>query len=262
MRSLVIPESSVPISRLSFGTASLHLVLGRAAQRRLLNAAVEMGFTHFDCAPLYGCGYNEQVVGSVLSETGRSVTVASKVGIYPARYHASQAGVVGAKLLGKFARPASVSDKDFTARRAAESLRGSLRRLRREALDILFLHEPPDDPAMCEEIVKWLLCERAAGTIRTWGIAGDFDRMGRWLNLAEDFVVQTRNSTIDAAQLQALSKGGKFVFTFSCLSNRGGALSAEERLRRAAAKNPAGSLIVASRRSENLQALVQWVGDH
>ena len=81
MIKVILPGTDMPISRFSFGTASLFAVGTAKRRARLLSAAYDHGFTHFDTAPYYGFGTAERDLRTLL-RAHSSVTVATKVGIY------------------------------------------------------------------------------------------------------------------------------------------------------------------------------------
>src|ERR1700754_3887319 len=94
--------------------------------------ALDMGVTHFDTAELYGPFINEELLADALGQRPNRVEIATKFG-YQLR---------DGKIVGLDSRPESI-------RLAVE---GSLRRLRREYVDVLYQHRPdPDVPV--EEVV-------------------------------------------------------------------------------------------------------------
>ena len=116
--------------RLALGTMALAGVYGPVAgedARHTLDAAWDLGIRMFDTAPLYGDGIVEELLGLALA--GRPATIVTKFGLL-----ANRDG-----RLRMDSRPASV-------RRSVES---SLRRLRRERIDVLLQHRP--DPTVSDE---------------------------------------------------------------------------------------------------------------
>ena len=83
-----------------------------------MQAALDLGVTHWDVAEVYGDGVSETVIGKFLAQTGARVTLATKGGIYrlPER-HFSNA-------------------KD----RLRASLEGSLERLGRSSVELYYIH--------------------------------------------------------------------------------------------------------------------------
>jgi len=58
----MLPGTGLSVSRLSFGTATLHHHPTTAKRQAFLAAALDHGFTHFDTSPYYGFGMSEPVV--------------------------------------------------------------------------------------------------------------------------------------------------------------------------------------------------------
>ncbi|MSQ00721.1 MAG: aldo/keto reductase [Myxococcales bacterium] len=117
-----------------------------AEAERVLAAALDAGVTQFDTANVYAEGESERIVGNALD--GRVVTVTTKVGL--ARAGRAPEGL-----------------HPDTLRAACEQ---SLRRLRREQVDVYLLHAPdPHTPgeATVEAIGELL----HAGKIAAWGVS-------------------------------------------------------------------------------------------
>ena len=111
-------RTELRVSTLGFGCGNVGglLVRGRPAEReRAVARALELGITYFDTAPLYGDGQSEQHLGQALRALRADVQVGTKV-----RIRADQLGDI----------PGAVT----------RSLEESLRRLGRERVDLLQLH--------------------------------------------------------------------------------------------------------------------------
>jgi aryl-alcohol dehydrogenase-like predicted oxidoreductase len=89
-----------------------------------LRTAVELGVNWIDTAPAYGLGRSEELVGDLLARLGVDVLVATKCGER-----------IGAEGTYRSGDPAGI-------RADCES---SLRRLRRDVIDLYQLHHPPPD---------------------------------------------------------------------------------------------------------------------
>ena len=124
---------------------------GRTDARETLDAvraALDLGINLFDTAPVYGFGRSEELLGRALG--GAHVSIVSKCGLaWDER-----------KRVTHDARPEVLR----------RGLDDSLRRLRREELDVLLLHWP--DPAVpLRESLGALEALRRKGKIRAWGLA-------------------------------------------------------------------------------------------
>ena len=142
MRQVLLPGTDLSVSRFVFGTASLHHLGRLPVQAAHLAAAATAGFTHFDTAPLYGFGGAERVLGSVFGREP-TITFTTKVGLYsPGGSDQGHAAMLGRKIGGKLWPRLSRAVADLSVEQARRSLEGSLRRLSRDCVDILLLHEP------------------------------------------------------------------------------------------------------------------------
>jgi D-threo-aldose 1-dehydrogenase len=122
-----IPRSDLFLSKLGVGTASLGNVFGPvddAAAPELIGAAIDAGLRYFDTAPLYGRGLAESRLGSALQQVGKpDVIISTKVG----------------RILDESEQGWHF---DFSRDGILRSLDASLDRLRRNSVDILYLHDP------------------------------------------------------------------------------------------------------------------------
>jgi aryl-alcohol dehydrogenase-like predicted oxidoreductase len=122
MEQRALGKTGLRVSALGFGAGAVGglLVRGeRADQRRAVARALDAGITYFDTAPSYGDGRSEEHLGAILSELHAwpRVTVGTKVRL----------------------QSSDLSDPVAAIRRSCES---SLRRLGRDAVDLLQLHNP------------------------------------------------------------------------------------------------------------------------
>ncbi len=118
MEQRPLGQTGLRVSALGFGCGSVGGIFVRGVpdeQRKAFDEAVAAGITYFDTAPGYGDGRSEENLGRVLAETGAPVVVGTKVRL----------------------PPADAADAAGAVRRSLET---SLRRLRRERIDLLQLH--------------------------------------------------------------------------------------------------------------------------
>jgi aryl-alcohol dehydrogenase-like predicted oxidoreductase len=163
MKTRILGNQGLEVSALGLGCMGMSQSFGARPPREemiaFLRAAVERGVTFFDTAEVYGPFHNEDLVGEALEPVRDRVVLATKFG-----FAFDEAGA-----------QTGVSSRPEHIRAAVE---GSLRRLRTEAIDLLYQHRvDPDVPI--EEVagtVKELieagkvhhfgLSEAGAGTIR------------------------------------------------------------------------------------------------
>jgi aryl-alcohol dehydrogenase-like predicted oxidoreductase len=138
--------------RLGLGCMALTGIYGpipRAQAINTLHMALDRGISLFDTAPLYGSGANEELLGDVLGNRF-DITLVTKFGLY----------VDPEGRLFRDSRPSSIR----------ASVEASLKRLRRDSIDLLLQHRPdlgvpPADVAAC---VDGLMAE---GKVKAFGLS-------------------------------------------------------------------------------------------
>ncbi|NCC62206.1 MAG: aldo/keto reductase [Verrucomicrobiae bacterium] len=257
IRKIIMPGTNISVSRLSFGTASLHHLWSSRERQDLLAVAAESGISHFDTSPYYGYGLAEQELGAFLRITRSKITVATKIGLYPPRWGGRKVWTIWAsKLSGRVLPILSRPIVDWSVKRAALSLDQSLRRLAIERVDFLLLHEPHAALMQSDEILSWLLREQRQGKIGAWGLAGNVHDMHDWISTGHSLaqVLQVKDSLQgrQADKLRVYER--QFQFSFGYLSSRA-AMSAGDALRAALRRNLSGSVIVSSRSRQRIAEL-------
>jgi aryl-alcohol dehydrogenase-like predicted oxidoreductase len=152
MEYRVLGRTGLRVSALGFGCGNVGglMVRGTRAEReRAVARALELGVNFFDTAPAYGDGVSEEHLGQSLETLGARCLVATKVRL----------GGDGLADPGKA---------------VTRSLETSLRRLRRERVDLLQLHDPvrvarasgePGADEVLERILPALEALRRAGKV-------------------------------------------------------------------------------------------------
>lgn len=259
MRRVNLPETSLVVSRLSFGTASLHHSFIARNRRALLEAALAHGLTHFDTAPSYGFGIAERELGLVLKSERHRITLATKVGLYsPSGSHPNLLSVWTRKVVGKGLPRLSRAVSDWSVRVAKESFERSLRRMQTDYIDLVLLHEPDAALIDSDRFIEWFQEERTRGRIRSWGLAGDAAAMRPWMVERHPLcaVLQVRDSLRDNEADLIRAQGRELQITFGYLSSeRHGDRQPDETVTAALARNPNGTIIVSTRRKERIARL-------
>jgi len=127
---------------------------------KIIETALELGIRYFDVAPSYGLGTAEEVIGHVTADS-KDVIIATKVGLprphFSSRYYMIRS--VCKSFLDYFpsfkifARESYTSIKknfknptkcnhDFSEKTISDSIGESLKRLKRDSVDVLLAHEP------------------------------------------------------------------------------------------------------------------------
>ncbi len=215
-----------------------------AAVRDLLHLARDLGINLIDTAPAYGS--SEERLGALLPGRNDWVIV-TKVGeIFERGY----------------------SEFDFSAAHTRMSVERSLRRLRRDHLDVVLVHSSGDDLAIIqgEEVMAELERLKQAGLIRAYGMSTKSLAGGNWIVDHTDVVMATCNPT-DTQDLPVIARAhaqGKGVLVKKGLmsghadSSAGGG-GVEEALRFVFSQAGVSSVIVGTINPDHLRQNVALV---
>lgn len=182
MRTVELGKTGITTSSLGFGCSA---VMGRSGRRdslRALDAAWELGITFFDTARCYGYGESEALLGEFLRKRRDKAVVSTKFGIMPS------AQVFWKRISKPIARaalgilPASrslllrmasnqVSHGHFSVESLHQSVCDSLRALRTDYIDFLFLHDATSDSLENEELFSAIDGLIASGKVRVAGVS-------------------------------------------------------------------------------------------
>ena len=205
--------------------------LNRRQSQRLLETALDAGFTHFDTARLYGYGEAEAALGSAISGRRDKLTVTTKVGILPPR---RTPYLDLAKSVGRRAA-VFVPQLRFRLRRRADamvqwgifdipaitaSLETSLRQLKTDYVDFLLLHECSIQDMERPELLEFLEEVKRKGKIRYYGLAATAPVTEVALVRFQEYarVVQFPSSAFEPTIDRLDLRSGPAIFTHSPLS--------------------------------------------
>ena len=158
MQKRKLGKSNLEVSAIGLGCMGMSFSYGPPKDKRemtsLLHAAVERGITFFDTAEVYGPYLNEELVGEALAPYRGKVVIATKFGF---------------DLSGSDNRPgaAGLNSRPEHIREAVE---GSLKRLKVDAIDLLYQHRV-DPNVPIEEVagaVKELIQQ---GKVKHFGLS-------------------------------------------------------------------------------------------
>ncbi len=142
-----------------------------AAVRDLLALARDLGINLVDTAPAYG--NSEERLGALLPDPQNWVVV-------------TKVGEIFEQGQSRF---------DFSARATRESVESSLRRMRREVLDVVLVHSSGDDMHIIleEDVFPTLENLKQEGLLRAYGMSGKTAEGGLWTVQHTDVVMATCN---------------------------------------------------------------------
>jgi aryl-alcohol dehydrogenase-like predicted oxidoreductase len=153
MQKRKLGKSGLEVSSIGLGCMGMSHGYGPALDKNemisLIHAAIDRGVTFFDTAEVYGPYTNEELVGEALAPFKGKVVIATKFGIKM---------VNGKQVL------------DSKPEHIRQSVEGSLKRLKVEAIDLYYQHRV-DPEVPIEEVagvVKDLIQE---GKVKHWGLS-------------------------------------------------------------------------------------------
>jgi len=182
MQSIALNNHDLRTPALGFGCSALMGRAGRKASLAALMAAYDAGVIFYDTARSYGYGESEALLGEFLLGRRDRVLLSTKFGIRPtpagplkrtlkplARALLRLAPSARRKMQQRLASMSSPGH--FSVAALYESLHQSLRALRTDYVDFLFLHEAPVSVLQQDDLFAALHQLVAAGKIHRFGIA-------------------------------------------------------------------------------------------
>lgn len=195
-------------NKIGFGAAPLGNMFRDIAEEEALatvEAAWTEGIRYFDAAPFYGAGLAEERLGEVLSQKNRDDFILStKAGRLVEEEHEEKSG------LFEFGHQKKVTT-DFSADATKRSIEDSLRRLKTDRLDFVFIHDISRDFYGDEWVslfdqarqgaFKVLSQLKEEGVIKGWGLGVNTTEP---IELALDMEEPTPNISLSATQYTLL----------------------------------------------------------
>jgi aryl-alcohol dehydrogenase-like predicted oxidoreductase len=266
VKKVTLPGTDLVLSRLGFGTASLHHVVGKRRRQDLLAIAADAGFSHFDTARTYGEGMAERALGTFLARERARFTVATTIGYFA---HARQESIPS---LLSASRAASAAARRFgmgTQRERPRALRASevertfaasLRAMRTDWVDILFVHEPRiAEVDAIAGLAEWLHSQKRAGRARWLGLSGaasDCVHVAQAVPGVFD-VLQVEDS-IEGREADAITAAGRplqLTYGYVRRAPPGERRDAKKIVTEALRRNAAGAIVVSTRQAARVREL-------
>jgi aryl-alcohol dehydrogenase-like predicted oxidoreductase len=157
MQKRILGKSNLEVSAIGLGCMGMTFSYGPPADKQemisLIRTAVERGVTLFDTAEVYGPFNNEELVGEALAPFKGRVAIATKFGF-----------ALGAKdgppWVNLNSRPEHIK----------QAVEGSLKRLRVEAIDLLYQHRV-DPSVQIEDVAGTVKDLIRAGKVKHFGLS-------------------------------------------------------------------------------------------
>lgn len=160
MNKTTLAPTCKSFSSLGLGCVTFGREIDRKTSFSLMDYAVENGISFFDTASAYGDGASEKIIGSWIA----------------GRHPASDSILVATKIL-----------PPYNSKAILESVNQSLKRLRTDAIDVLYLHrwDPSVETADALGALNGLL---TTGKVKMHGVSNfNYEQLGNALLLQKDF---------------------------------------------------------------------------
>ena len=175
MQYRILGRTGLEVSEIGIGTmvhAGHFGPMKDAESKNAIETALELGVNFIDTSDAYGMGYSEELLGRVL-QPRKDQTILTTKG--------------GNKRLG------SPPERDFSPGYLSTALEGSLRRLKRDVIDLYLLHNPTVDVIRNGEALEFLERQREAGKIPFFGVS---------INTEEEALAALEDGRSDAIQIE------------------------------------------------------------
>jgi aryl-alcohol dehydrogenase-like predicted oxidoreductase len=180
-------KTGLRVTELALGTWGLsgdgYGAVAEREQERVLERALEMGFSLIDTADAYGGGRMERLIGRALGDRTDVVLVTK----------------------GGTDRRTSPARKRFDGAFLRESLERSLRRLGRDRVDVYLLHNPSVTAITGGEAVDTLAALKQEGKIGHWGVSVGDVEVGRAALHAQAEVLELAYNLVNGSDMHRLA---------------------------------------------------------
>jgi aryl-alcohol dehydrogenase-like predicted oxidoreductase len=184
MRTVALGDGGMRASALGFGCSAVLGRVGRRDSLAALGAAYDAGITFYDTARSYGYGESEALLGEFLQGRRESVVVSTKFGILPAQTNFLKHTIKplarkvlqlapGARKAVQRQIGAQFSANNFTVPVLRASVETSLRKLKTDYLDLLFMHSAPVSVLQQEDLLAEMQTMVGEGKVRRMGISAE-----------------------------------------------------------------------------------------
>ena len=186
MQDIELGNSGLRAPQVGFGCSALLGRSGRTESLRALAAAWDEGIRFFDTARAYGYGESEALLGEFLRGRRGQAVISTKFGIVAARQSGWKraAKTVARNILAVAPSAHSLlhkgaasqfSDNQFTIPVLQQSIDESLRKLRTDCVDMLFLHAAPASVLDQDDLLEAMARLVETGKVRIAGLSAEPD---------------------------------------------------------------------------------------
>jgi aryl-alcohol dehydrogenase-like predicted oxidoreductase len=186
MQDVELGNSGLRAPQVGFGCSALMGRSGRTESLRALAVAWDEGIRFFDTARSYGYGESEALLGEFLQGRRGRAVIATKFGILAARQSGWKrvAKTVARKILAVAPRAhymlqrgagSQFSHNQFTIPVLQRSIEESLRKLRTDCVEMLFLHAAPASVLGQDDLLEAMGRLVETGKVRIAGLSAEPD---------------------------------------------------------------------------------------
>jgi len=191
MQKIVLPESNVKISKLTFGAWAIGGWLWGGSDTKdaikALETSIAMGMTTIDTAPVYGFGQSEELVGKVIKGKRDKVEILTKFGL---RWDISSKQVHIKDTTDNQGKKISVY-RLGSKKSVIKECEDCLKRLGTDYID-LFQQHWPEDHTPVEETMEAMEILKEQGKIRAGGVSNysvaQMENADKWFKLSSNQV--------------------------------------------------------------------------
>jgi aryl-alcohol dehydrogenase-like predicted oxidoreductase len=186
VRSRPLGKTGLVVSELALGTWGLsgepYGTVEPKEAENVVARALEMGFSLFDTSDAYGAGKMEALLGRILHQ--KNVTVVTK---------------------GGTDRTTTPPRKRFDGEYLRGAVTRSLKRLKRDAIDLYLLQNPTPDALIGGEATDTMAALKTEGLVKHWGVSAGDPEVARAAIQVEAEVVQLAYNLFQAIDLHRLA---------------------------------------------------------
>jgi len=184
MQDIQLGTSGLRAPQLGFGCSALMGRSGRTASLRALAAAWDEGIRFFDTARSYGYGESEALLGEFLQGRRSDAIIATKFGILADRQSSWKRTakavarsiitvVPSARSMIQRGAASQFTHNQFTIPILQQSIEESLRKLRTDSVDMLFMHAAPASVLEQDDLLEAIGQLITAGKVKVAGLSAE-----------------------------------------------------------------------------------------